>query len=59
MQAYGMEGAQTIMSLEPEAQGRANDTDGGDSNGRKIVEGPMGRICKLGRDQWHHKCTQT
>lgn len=48
----------TVLFLEPEGQGRANDTGEGDSDGREVVEGPMGGICELGRDQWHRKCTQ-
>lgn len=54
-----MKDTRTIMFFEPESQGRANNTSESNSDGRKVVEGPTGRICELGRDKWYRKCTQT
>jgi hypothetical protein len=59
MKACDMNDTRTILVLESEGQGRANDTGKGDSDGRKVVEGPVRGICELCRDQWYRKCTQT
>lgn len=59
MKTYDTNDTRTILFLEPEGQGRANDTGGADSDGRNVVEGPIGRLCELGRDQSYRKCTQT
>ena len=48
VQPYDAINVHTILRFEPKDQGRANYTDRGDSDGRKVVEGPMGRIRELG-----------